>query len=143
MAIVVERPWNASPTTTSIVALVILAVLCTALGNVLYFRLLGTLGSLGTTAQSYLRVPIGVLAGMLLVGETLTSTAGIGLVLRRRRRDGDDLAAGSPAAVAEGAHRQARALSFAGAIRATCPRSHSNTCCCSSSRRFGRAPTSG
>ncbi len=80
MALFIEQPWTASPTTTSIIALLVLAVLCTALGNVLYFRLLGTLGSLGTTAQSYLRVPIGVLAGIFLVGEELTSTAGIGLV---------------------------------------------------------------
>lgn len=80
MAVVVERPWTVSPSMTSVVSLVILAVFCTALGNVLYFRLLGTLGSLGTTAQSYLRVPIGVLAGILLVGETLTTMAGIGLV---------------------------------------------------------------
>jgi drug/metabolite transporter (DMT)-like permease len=80
MAIVVERPWTVSPSMTSVVSLIVLAVFCTALGNVLYFRLLGTLGSLGTTAQSYLRVPIGVLAGILLVGETLTTTAGMGLV---------------------------------------------------------------
>lgn len=80
LALVVERPWNASPTAASVIALVILAVFCTALGNVLYFRLLGTLGSLGTTAQSYLRVPIGVLAGLLLLGEELTATAGIGLL---------------------------------------------------------------
>lgn len=80
MAIVIEAPWTVEPTRQSLLALLILSVLCTALGNVLYFRLLGTLGSLGTTAQSYLRVPIGVLAGIVLVGEELTSTAGIGLV---------------------------------------------------------------
>ena len=80
LALVVERPWTASPTLSSVIALVVLGVVCTALGNVLYFRLLGTLGSLGTTAQSYLRVPIGVLAGMLLLDEKLTATAGIGLV---------------------------------------------------------------
>jgi len=79
MAIVIEQPWNSTPTFGSLVALTILAVFCTA-GNVLYFRLLGTLGSLGTTAQSYLRVPIGVMAGVFLLGEELTSTAGIGLV---------------------------------------------------------------
>ena len=80
IALIAERPWTASPTGTSIMALVFLGIVCTALGNVLYFRLLGTLGSLGTTAQSYLRVPIGVLAGILLLGEQLTPTAGIGLV---------------------------------------------------------------
>lgn len=80
MAIIVERPWTVTPTWTSIVSLIVLGLLCTALGNVLYFRLLGTLGSLGTTAQSYLRVPIGVMAGVLLLGEQFTSTAGFGLV---------------------------------------------------------------
>ncbi len=80
LAIVVEQPWNTTPSATSIISLLVLAVLCTAIGNVLYFRLLGTLGSLGTTAQSYLRVPIGVLAGVFLVGETLSPTAWIGLV---------------------------------------------------------------
>ena len=46
----------------------------------IYFRLIQTLGSIGTTAQAYLRVPIGVALGVLLLGESLTSTAWIGLV---------------------------------------------------------------
>ena len=45
----------------------------------IYFRLIQTLGSVGTTAQAYLRVPIGVALGVLFLGETLTSTAWIGL----------------------------------------------------------------
>ena len=80
LAIMIERPWTAAPSTASLTSLLFLAVVCTALGNVLYFRLLGTLGSLGTTAQSYLRVPIGVLAGIVLLGETLSPTAAMGLV---------------------------------------------------------------
>ena len=35
----------------------------TALAFVIYFRLIQTLGSVGTTAQAYLRVPIGVALG--------------------------------------------------------------------------------
>jgi hypothetical protein len=42
---------------------------------VIYFRLVMTLGSVGTTAQVYLRVPIGVALGVVFLGETLTSTA--------------------------------------------------------------------
>ena len=80
LAIVVDRPWTVSPSTTSIASLFVLGIVCTGLGNVLYFRLLGSLGSLGTTAQSYLRVPIGVLAGIVLLGETLSPTAAMGLV---------------------------------------------------------------
>ena len=79
-AIVLEQPWTIRPSPTSITALVVLGVVGTALGNVLYFRLLGTLGSLGAISQSYLRVPMGVLAGMVLLGERLSPTGWFGLV---------------------------------------------------------------
>ena len=45
----------------------------------IYFRLIQTLGSVGTTAQAYLRVPIGVVLGVLLLGERLSPTAWAGL----------------------------------------------------------------
>jgi drug/metabolite transporter (DMT)-like permease len=41
---------------------------------------LRTLGSVGVTAQAYLRVPIGVGIGMLFLGESLAPSAAIGLV---------------------------------------------------------------
>jgi drug/metabolite transporter (DMT)-like permease len=37
------------------------------------------LGSVGTTAQAYLRVPIGVAIGVIFLGERLAPTAWIGL----------------------------------------------------------------
>jgi drug/metabolite transporter (DMT)-like permease len=60
-------------------ALLALAAFSTALAFVIYFRLITTLGSVGTTAQAYLRVPIGVALSVTFLGETLTSTAWIGL----------------------------------------------------------------
>jgi drug/metabolite transporter (DMT)-like permease len=45
---------------------------------VIYFRLIQTLGSVGTTSQAYLRVPIGVVIGVLFLGESLTSMEWIG-----------------------------------------------------------------
>ena len=56
-----------------------LAVFSTAAAFVIYFRLIQTLGSVGTTAQAYLRVPIGVALGVLFLGEQLSPTAWIGL----------------------------------------------------------------
>jgi drug/metabolite transporter (DMT)-like permease len=41
--------------------------------------LIQTLGSVGTTAQAYLRVPIGVALGVTLLGENLSPTVWIGL----------------------------------------------------------------
>ena len=44
-----------------------------------YFRLIHTLGSVGTTSQAYLRVPIGVGIGALFLGESLGPTAWWGM----------------------------------------------------------------
>lgn len=80
ISLVVDRPWTLSPSGTSVGALVGLAVFSTALAFVLYFRLIHTLGSVGTTAQGYLRAPIGVAIGAYFLGERLDSSAWIGLV---------------------------------------------------------------
>jgi len=76
---VLERPWTLSPSATSMLALLGLAIFSTAFAFVIYFRLIQTLGSVGTTAQAYLRVPIGVALGVLLLGERLSPTAWVGL----------------------------------------------------------------
>ena len=78
-SLVVDRPWTLTPSATSLLALLALSVFSTALAFVIYFRLVLTLGSVGTTSQAYLRVPIGVAIGVLALGETLSSTAWLGL----------------------------------------------------------------
>ena len=78
-SLIMDQPWTLAPSTSSILALLGLAMLSTALAFVIYFRLIQTLGSVGTTAQAYLRVLIGVALGVVFLGETLTSTAWIGL----------------------------------------------------------------
>lgn len=77
LSMVIDRPLT--PSANSVMALLGLSVFSTAFALVLYFRLLRTLGSVGVTAQAYLRVPVGVLIGVLFLGETLASTAWIGL----------------------------------------------------------------
>ena len=79
LSLAVDRPWTLSPSVESVLALLGLSVFSTALAFVIYFRLVRTLGSVGTTAQSYLRVPIGVAIGVAFLGETPTSTAWAGL----------------------------------------------------------------
>ncbi len=80
VSLVVDRPWTLAPSAHSLLALLGLAVFSTALAFVIYFRLINTLGTVGTTSQAYLRVPIGVGIGVLFLGESLASTAWIGLV---------------------------------------------------------------
>jgi len=79
LSVLVERPWTVVPSTDSLWALGALAVFSTALAFVIYFRLVHTLGSVGTAAQAYLRVPIGVAIGVLFLGETLNPDAWLGM----------------------------------------------------------------
>jgi drug/metabolite transporter (DMT)-like permease len=78
-SLAIEQPWTLTPSVSSMLALLGLAVFSTAFAFVIYFRLIQTLGSVGTTAQAYLRVPIGVAVGVSFLGERLPSTAWIGL----------------------------------------------------------------
>ena len=78
-SILIDRPWTLAPSAASMSAVLALAVLSTALAFTIYFRLIKTLGPMSTAAQAYLRVPIGVTIGVVLLGETLAPTAWIGL----------------------------------------------------------------
>lgn len=78
-SLALEQPWTLSPSLSSALALLALAVFSTAVAFAIYFRLIQTLGSVGTTAQAYLRVPIGVAISVAFLGETLSRTAWMGL----------------------------------------------------------------
>ena len=80
LSLLVDQPWTLAPSADSIWALLGLSIFSTALAFVIYFRLLRSLGSVGTTAQAYLRVPIGVGIAILFLGETMTSTMLAGLL---------------------------------------------------------------
>ena len=77
-SLAVEQPWRLAPSASSILALLALSMLSTAAAFVIYFRLIQTLGSVGTTAQAYLRVPIGVAISVAFLGESLSRTAWVG-----------------------------------------------------------------
>ncbi|TIT55521.1 MAG: EamA/RhaT family transporter, partial [Mesorhizobium sp.] len=79
LSLVVDQPWTLTPSAASILALLGLSVFSTALAFVIYFRLIHSLGSVGTTSQAYLRVPIGVGVGAIFLGESLGPTAWLGM----------------------------------------------------------------
>ncbi len=81
LSLIIDHPWTLSPSASSVAALLVLSVFSTALAFTIYYRLIRTLGSVGTTSQAYLRVPIGVVIGVIFLGESLPPTAWIGLVL--------------------------------------------------------------
>jgi drug/metabolite transporter (DMT)-like permease len=79
MSLIIDRPWTLQPSFNSTAALLMLSVFSTAIAFVIYFRLVQTLGSVGTTSQAYLRVPIGVAIGAIFLGESLPPTMWMGL----------------------------------------------------------------
>jgi drug/metabolite transporter (DMT)-like permease len=78
-SLIVDRPWTLSPSVESMAALAALSVFSTAVAYVIYFWLLRNLGSIGVTSQSYLRIPLGVMFGIVFFGETLLSSTWLGL----------------------------------------------------------------
>ncbi len=101
IALAVDRPWTLAVSARTWGALLGLALLSTALGFVLYFRLLATAGATNVMLVTLLMPVIALLLGSALLGEAVTAGAlggmaliGAGLVaidgralagLRRRR----------------------------------------------------------
>ena len=75
-----ETPLNSAPSAASLAALLANALVATALGFVVYFHLIRTIGSMGTASVGYLKPAFGVLIGCALMGESLTWTAAGGLI---------------------------------------------------------------
>ncbi len=83
LSLLIDRPWSLRPDVNDMAAVTMLAVFCTALAFLIYFRLLGTLGAMGTASQAYLRSGVGVFLGVVFLSETLdfATAAGIGLAI--------------------------------------------------------------
>lgn len=81
IALVWDGIPTAWPSTTSIVALLILAVVCTAVAYIMYYHLISTIGATKSSMVSYLIAPFGVVYGFVFLQEAITSNALIGLVI--------------------------------------------------------------
>ena len=81
LAILLEQPWTIQPSTQSLLAAIAMTLFSTVLAFLIYFRLLKTLGAMGTASQAYLRAGVSVLLGILLLGESLTPTVTLGVIL--------------------------------------------------------------
>jgi drug/metabolite transporter (DMT)-like permease len=79
-SMLVDEPWRIMPSFRSLAALVANATFATALGFVLYFRLIRTVGSMSTVSTSYLKPAVSVIIGCALLSEPLTWTLAIGLI---------------------------------------------------------------
>ncbi len=80
-SLIVDRPWELSFSAQSLYAASILSVFCTAFAFLIYFRLINTIGSMGTASQAYLRSGVGVVLGIVFLGETLDLETFAGICL--------------------------------------------------------------
>lgn len=80
VALVVDRPWVLRPSPEALAATLILAIACTGVALLIYFRLIRTIGSMGVASQAYLRAGIGVILGMVFLGETVGLSVGAGIL---------------------------------------------------------------
>jgi drug/metabolite transporter (DMT)-like permease len=80
LCFLVETPLQTVPSVASLTALLANAIIATAFGFVVYFRLIRTVGSMGTASVGYLKPGVGVLIGCTLMGEPLTWILGLGLL---------------------------------------------------------------
>jgi drug/metabolite transporter (DMT)-like permease len=83
LCVMFESPLSSRPTAGAIAALLLNAIAATAVGFVVYFRLIRTIGSTSTASVGYLKLAVGVLIGCAFMGETLTWTTvtGLGAIL--------------------------------------------------------------
>jgi drug/metabolite transporter (DMT)-like permease len=81
VSLVLEHPWTLHPTAQSLTATLTMGIFSSGLGLMLFYMCLMRLGTLITNAQGYLRIPIGVVLSVVLLGETVPSNLVFGLVL--------------------------------------------------------------
>jgi drug/metabolite transporter (DMT)-like permease len=82
VALIFERPWTLDmPPVSARAAIAALAVLCTAFGYVLYFKLIDRAGATNAMLVTLLVPPVAILLGSLFLSETLAPQDFAGLAL--------------------------------------------------------------
>ncbi len=69
LALVIDRPWDLTPSPQSLVMVVLLGLLPTGLANVIFFVLIRRTGAVFLALVNYLTIPWAVLMGMVFLSE--------------------------------------------------------------------------
>ncbi|MEK1898911.1 MAG: DMT family transporter [Rhizobium sp.] len=82
LSLVMDRPWALSiPSANAIAAILAIALLSTAFGYILYFRILAAAGATNASLVTLLVPPSAILLGFLFLGERLEMTEIAGMAL--------------------------------------------------------------
>jgi drug/metabolite transporter (DMT)-like permease len=80
VALLVDRPWlDALPSFQAIAAILALSIICSAVGYVLYFRLIDSAGATNALLVTLLVPPVAILLGWLFLSETIAARDFLGL----------------------------------------------------------------
>lgn len=82
LAIFVEQPWNlATPSLAAIGSIILLALLCTSVAYVLFFRILDSAGATNLSLVTFLIPVSAIFCGILFLSETLSASDLTGIAL--------------------------------------------------------------
>ncbi len=81
LALLIDRPWALSPSPESLGAVVVLGLFPTALAMLMYFALLQRTGATFIALNNYLIPSLGVIWGILFLGEALSPRAILALAI--------------------------------------------------------------
>lgn len=79
LALLIEQPWNLRPSSLSVIAVLGLALLSTALAFIIWFKLIHSAGATNTSMVTFLIPVVGLLLGVGVLGESLAPSSFIGL----------------------------------------------------------------
>ncbi|MGB7205431.1 MAG: EamA family transporter [Anderseniella sp.] len=80
--LLVDQPWTLSmPGTATIISVIVLALVCTLLAYLLYFRILQTAGATNVALVTFLIPPVAILLGILFLDEILQMRHMVGMAL--------------------------------------------------------------
>ena len=81
-SVLLEHPWTLRPGLASVAALCGLAILSTAIGFVVWFRLIQTAGPSNTSLVTFLIPPVALALGIAILGEepSVSSLAGVAII---------------------------------------------------------------
>lgn len=82
VALLLDAPWTLPfPPASVVLSVLALALLSTAYGYILYFRIMAAAGATNTSLVTLLVPPSAILAGMLFLGERITPLGFLGMAL--------------------------------------------------------------
>lgn len=83
ISFIIDKPWTlVMPTEEAILSIAALGILCTAIGYLMYFRVLNNSGAVAVALVTLLIPPSALVLGIFVLGETLSLTdlVGMGLI---------------------------------------------------------------